>query len=246
MKKSHLRKTFFIYGLGILVFFLVVTLVLLSPMFAVASVTIEGNYRVSDESILRYLGLVAPSDVNIFLYYDRSAVRRLTNPYIESIHIRKDHFSREIAVTINERRLAGFVEFAPGQYLFIDENGLVLETATSFSDRLPVVVGLDFVRFTIGAPLEVSNEQAFQNMVAISRILNRHEMTSDVVRVDVNDSSNIRLFIGDLDISFGDTTDGDQKMQTLIQILENIKGENIRGTLDISDTTRNSVLRHLT
>ncbi|MCL2616498.1 MAG: FtsQ-type POTRA domain-containing protein [Defluviitaleaceae bacterium] len=248
MRKKRSQNVILIYGSGVLATFFVVILILLSPLFSVTSITIEGNYRITDESLRRYLGLAAPSAVNIFLYNSRAAVNSISNPYIQSVAIRKSYLNREIKIVANERRLAGFVEFSPGQYLFIDENGLVLEIATSFTEQLPIVVGLDFTSFTVGAPLQVVNERAFESLVAISRLLSRHEMESDVVRVDVNDSSNIRLFIHDLDISFGDTSNGDQKMRTLIEILNRIEGEGIQGvgTLDISDISRNSILRHLT
>ena len=246
MKNKILRKPFFIYGCCILGPLFVIILILLSPLFSVASVTVEGNSRIPGEQIITELGLAEPSRVNIFLYDSRGSLRRLTTPYIESASISKDYLARGITVSVVERRLAGFVEFSPGQYLFIDESGLVLETATAFTQTLPIVVGLDFTGFTVGAQLEVANERAFENLVAISRLLSRHGMESDVVRVDVNDCSNIRLFINELDISFGDTTDGDLKIQTLIQILNHIEGDDVRGTLDISDITRHPILRHLT
>ena len=246
MKKKILGKPFFIYGCCVLAPFFIITLILLSPLFSVVSVTVEGNSRIPAEEIIAGLGLAEPSRINIFLYDSRGSLRSLSTPYIESASISKDYLSRGITVTVVERKLAGFVEFSPGQYLFIDGNGLVLETATAFTESLPVVVGLDFTGFTVGAPLQVSNERAFENLAAISRLLSRHEIKSDVVRVDVNDCSNIRLFINDLDISFGDTADGDQKIQTLIQILNHLEGEDVRGTLDISDITRHPILRHLT
>ena len=245
MKKKIRIKTFFIYGCCLFAPFFVVILILLSPLFNISRVTVEGNYRISGDEIQSKLGLAAPSEVNIFLFNTRSSLRRLNNPYIESASISKDYLAREITVTLIERRLAGFVEFSPGQYLFIDENGLVLETATAFTQSLPIVVGLDFAGFTVGSRLDVTNERAFENLVAISRLLSRHGVEADVVRVDVNDSSNIRLFINELDVSFGDITNGDQKIQTLIQILGSFEGEDVRGTLDISDITR-PILRHLT
>jgi len=245
MKKSRL-KTFFVYGMGVFAAVFIIILLMLSPLFNVTKVIVEGNKRVSGESIQRGLGLGSPSSVNVFLFERRGALERLNNPYIESISIDKAYFSREITVTVVERRLIGFVEFAHGQYLYIDESGLVLEAATSFSERLPIIVGLDLPGFTVGAPLEVTNEHALRDLQEISRFLSRHEIESDVIRVDVNDSSNIRLFINNLVVSFGDTTDGDRKMQMLIQILNHFEGEDIRGTLDISDISRNPILRHLT
>ncbi|MCL2618148.1 MAG: cell division protein FtsQ/DivIB [Defluviitaleaceae bacterium] len=224
----------------------IVVLMLLSPIFSVAEVTLVGNERIAREYILRELGLHRPSAVNIFLYNSRAAISRLDNHYIESLEIDKYFLARRITVSLVERRLAGFVEFSPGQYLFIDENGLVLETSTVLADRLPIVVGLDFSGFTVGARLGVSDERVFENLVAVSRLLSRHGLESDVVRLDLNDSSNIRLFIGDLDVSLGDTADGDLKIAILIEILEHLDGENVRGSLDISDITRNPILRHLT
>jgi len=245
MKKLRV-KTFFVYGMGVFAVIFIIILMMLSPLFNVTRVIIEGNERVSSESIQRSLGLGAPSAVNIFLFERSGALNRLNNPYIESVSIDKAYFAREITVTVVERRLAGFVEFAQGQYLYIDEYGLVLEAATSISERLPIIVGLNLSGFTVGAPLEVGNEHVLRDMREISRVLSRHEIESDVIRVDVNDSSNIRLFIDGLVVSFGDTTDGDRKMQMLIQILNHFEGEDIRGTLDISDISRNPILRHLT
>jgi len=238
-----------LFAVGMIVFVssFVLILFFMSPLFNISHVIIEGNYRISDAQVLRDIGLDGATPTNVFLFNGRLAERRLLeNTYFESVSISKHHLRAELSISLNERRLAGFVEFAPGQYLFIDENGLVLESSTFFTENLPIIIGLEFSRFALGQPLETSNTQSFEHMVAISQLLSRHGLQYNVFRIDVNDSQNIRLFIDELDISFGDLSHSDQKMQTIIEVLRHFEGEQIRGSLDVSDITRHAILRHLT
>ena len=252
MQKGHGTSRMFAVGLSVFACIFVLALFFLSPFFNISAIIIEGNYRVGDAQILRQIGLgLEEPRRNIFLFNGRLARNRLLeNHYFEGVYISKRHLRSELVISVQERRLAGFVEFAPGQYLYIDENGLVLESATFFSESLPIVVGLEFSRFVIGQTLETSNEQSFEHMVSMSKLLETHGLSSRVFRVDVNDSSNIRLFIDELEISFGDMSYADQKMKTIIEVLDYVEAQmatsSIRGSLDVSDINRHAVLRHLT
>ena len=244
----------FVGGLLAVVCLFVITLFFLSPLFNISTVIIHGNYRVSDAQVLHHIGLGSGTGTpqpNIFLFNSRLARRQLLeNNYFEEASISKRPLSGELHITLSERRLAGFFEFAPGQYLYIDEDGLVLSHATFLSENLPIVVGLEFSRFVLGQPLETTNARSFEHMVEMSRLLAYHGMASRVFRVDVNDSDNIRLFIDELEISFGDMSDADLKMQTIIEVLNHLEttmaGQRIRGSLDVSDANRHAILRHLT
>ncbi len=70
------------------------------------------------------------------------------SPYIASAKI-SAKLPHTMRITIKERKARGYVPYM-GSYLYIDEEGRVLEVAGICRDALPLVKGLKFDSFTEG------------------------------------------------------------------------------------------------
>jgi len=220
----------------------VLLLLMLSPLFTVHTVHIEGNTVVKAEEILKTTGLDA--DVNIFSVMSHQAAQALEAlPYIQRARIVKD-FPDTINITVTERKARGYVEYSRmNTYLLIDGEGMVLGTQSAMTDKLPVIVGLSFTDFAVGRLLETDNPDAFDTVVTLSQLFVKNEL-ADIVKVDVSDSRDIHLYLRNVDIFFGSMDDADLKVQTLKALAPNLPAED-RGFLHMEDINKDPVFQFL-
>ena len=219
-----------------------IVLLMISPLFTVRQVAVEGNAVVKTEEILKTAGL--DGDVNIFAIMSHQAARRLESlPYIQSARIEKN-FPNALTVTIVERKPRGYVEYARmNTYLLIDGEGMVLGTQSVMTDKLPVIVGLSFSEFAVGHALETDNPSAFDTVVTLSQLFVKNEL-ADIVKVDVSDSRDIHLYLRNVDVFFGSMEDADLKVQTLKALAPELPAED-RGFLHMEDINKDPVFQFL-
>ncbi len=241
------RNKSFTLILIVFLFFFILIIVLTSPLFQISEIKIYGNNRVTDDYIKSTIGIDKP--INIFALNVSSSKNKLikSSYYVEDVIVSKDYLQRSVSINVKERILSGYVEYVVGTYLYIDENGRVLEVATSLSDKLPIVVGLDFKKeFTIGELLELKDKKTFDNLIRLSHLFNKYEMETDIIKVDLNNPDDTILFVDNIRISMGDISDADEKIRRLKVILEELKARNYKGGfLDIRDVNKNHIFRIL-
>lgn len=211
------RNRFIITG-SIAALTLIALLFLFSPFFHINYVTIAGNYRVSSEEITARLAI--GEGTHILLFNARAASTAvMQNKYVSDVQIERA-LPGSINVTISERRLTAYVEHMPGSFLFLDDHGRVLEVRTYFYEPLPVLEGLHFTRFRLGEILEVPDAVAFSVIVQYAQLLNHYNLIGRVSHINVADSANIRIIIEGIEFNVGSGANADQKIRTIIAILE--------------------------
>lgn len=232
-----MMKSSFKIALALAVFLAVSLGIMLSPIFGVSDVQIDGLNRLTEDWIKKTAS--AETGQNIFLFHKSKAIKALKeNPYVKDAYIEKQ-YPDTLIIQIKERELSGYVKYLENTYLYIDEKGVVLEVAPSFTEQLPVVEGLEFQEFTFGKTLEVNNSSAFNVVVTLAKLFKKYNLESQVIRVNVSDVSDIHLYAGKLDIAFGDIQNSDEKVRWIIAILEKLPDPDIAGTVDISNPNSN-------
>jgi len=210
------------------------SLILLSPLFEVSDVIVLETSRISRKEILETVRL--DQAANIFAFNSSKARRNLLQDiYIDDVFIKKDYFNRDITIDVRERTLSGYVYFKNDTYLHIDQNGRVLDVTSIISERLPIVVGLDFSDFIVGNILSVDNPNSFNNVVTLAAIFDKYDMEADFIKIDVSKDDNISLYTDNLSVSLGDIRDADEKIRTLKVIMQDLQAKNLKGFLDIRE-----------
>jgi len=215
-------------------------LVLLSPVFGIAKISVTGNGKVTEADLLSAAG-VKQGD-NLFSFNagkaDKNVLKNLS--YVDSVTFKKV-WPNELDISIVERKVSGYVKYMNGSYLYIDENGRVLEVSGSFTENLPVVVGLKFTKFSVGDLLQVDNKTSFSTLVVLTKLFDKYNMQDfSLSQVDVTDSQSIHLYVYNIDVEFGSVADADQKMATLQAALNNMPDlTHIRGVLDLTAISSN-------
>ena len=220
-------------------------LFMLSPFFSMTDITVTGNSQIDTDEILDLAGL--DQSGNIFLFRPRRARQGvMENHFIDSVH-----FSRilpgAIEVTVRERFLSGYIEYMEGMYLYIDENGRVLEVRSYMTEDLPRITGLRLSHVHVGQLLEVDNPDAFATVVTFARLLNRHGLTEEIYKIDVSDPGNTRVRLYNIEVYLGDTSGAHEKILTLSEIVnEWSMVRDARGFLDLRELDSQYIFRNLT
>jgi hypothetical protein len=215
---------------------LALLLFLVSPFFGAAEIVIIGNTTVSRTEIEGRLDVAAGD--NILILNTAAARRRI----MENLYIDRVSFSRALPgrlyVTVRERRLIAYIEHTPGSFLFIDEAGRVLEVRTFFTEPLPVVTGLVFDSFQLGAVLDVPNRAAFSIVAQYAQSLQRHGLATLVTHIDVSDVYNTRILFPNIEFNVGDAHNADEKVRVMVEILLNLPPmAAYRGFTDLRELT---------
>ena len=206
---------------------------LFSPFFHIQEIVIIGNNTVSENEIRERLDI--DDSTNILFLNTGSARRRvMENLYIGSVNFSRGLPSR-LYVEVRERRLAAYIEHTPGNYLYIDEFGRVLEIRPFMMQPLPLIVGLNFTHFALGEVLDVPNAAAFSIVTQYAQLLYRHGLVCRVTHINVADIENTRILVGYVEFNVGGLSDADEKVRSIIGILDALPYANVRGFVDMRE-----------
>lgn len=111
--------------------------VIVSPVFAMRTVSVQGEEQLTEGEVLRSGGLDGDTNV-LLLSTDRIRESMLANPWIAEAHIARS-LPASVSVQIRERRPVA-VARAAGGYLLIAEDGTTL-VATDRRGELPQIKG---------------------------------------------------------------------------------------------------------
>lgn len=221
-----------------------IILLMICPWFNITKTEIKGLENIQEQKIYTDLKLKGDKPVNLFAFNSFKAKKiLLSNPYAESVKIIK-HFPNVLEISIAERKITGYIPYM-GQYLYIDGDGRIIDVQSAFTKKLPVVVGLNFTKFTLGEILEVENKDTFDIVVELSKLITKYELLDDIIRVDVSDSYNIHLYVNNIDVIFGSFEDSNWKISTLNEIIKKMSPED-KGFLDITDSSKKPLFTYLT
>ena len=244
-KKERTPKKIRIGKKGILTFLCVLAGIcafLVSPVFTIQNIEITEMEKYTKDEICEMVNI--KEGMNMFLFNRFYAMKTLkSNTYIESAKI-SYKLPDTVAITIDERKVRGYVPYM-GSYLYIDEEGRVLEVSSEMNRALPVVYGLNFSSFTLGEKIEAENKEAFDIMVNIAYLMSKYELLDMVVKIDVSNPDKILAYVNKVEVNLGDMSNGDRKIRTMAEVIKNIN-ENDRGSLDLSDLSKPIIFKYLT
>lgn len=200
------------------------------PFFNIKEIRVTGSEELTQDEIKGYLSFKEGD--NIFLFNKAGCKKKvLNNHFVESVEINRI-LPGTVEVTVKEYKLRGYVPYS-GSYLFIDGEGRVLDVQKEITKALPVVEGLKFNNVTVGEILKVDNPSAFETMVHLSKLFEKYELLSDVIRVDITDVTDIHLYTGNVDIKFGSFDDANRKLLMLIEVLKTFD-TSVPGTINLT------------
>lgn len=230
----HLQlKIRLIIVLGIITTFLAIAL-FLSYHYAVRHVSVEGNKHYSAQEVQSMVlkGYLGDNSLYLSLKYKNKEIKGI--PFIDTmdvIIVSND----TIKISVYEKALAGYVEYL-GRYMYFDNDGMIVEAAKVTTKGIPQVTGLNFDHVVLYEKLPVENDEIFQNILTITKLLNKYDVICD--RIQFDSSYNVTLGYGKVKVNIGKLENLDEKLMQLPYILPSLEGES--GTLDLQNYTQES------
>lgn len=224
---------------------LLTALFMFSPFFHFTDISVEGNFQIETDEILYRAGLDA--ETNFFLFNTRRARRYIKeNHFIEHVQFVRT-FPDTIEILVQERFLSGFIEYLEGTFLYIDENGRLLQVRSYARQDLPRITGLQPAQVHLGQQLEVDDPAAFTTVMIYAKLLNRHGLMDIISHIDISDTENIRIRLYNIEVYLGNTDNAHEKILTLREIVNEWPVvSNARGFLDLREPGTEFIFRNLT
>ena len=171
----------------------------LSPMFNIENIVVEGaSQRVSAEEVSSLSGI--PLYTNIFLINKKEIEENIgRNSYVDSVEINRV-LPNKIKITIKEREPAFLIEFTEGKYIYLSQNGYILE-ASGEKLELPILIG-----FSTNLEEMIKNEnnknrlneedlERLDIVIKIFNVAKNYEVDGLITKIDVSDSENYKLIL---------------------------------------------------
>lgn len=228
--------------IGFLILVVMIAGVLFSPLFSVKEIRSEGAEHFTTTELAKMISLTQGDNLILFGKGKAEKILRL-DPYISEAKLKME-LPNTMVIQVKERKARGYVPYM-GAYLYIDEEGRVLETQNAYHDPLPVVRGLNFDSFVLGEVLPVENKDSLQVVLQMSQMMKKYNLLDLVVEIDVTDPKEIYANVNKVEIRLGDMKDSDQKVRIMGEIMKTIPKED-RGTLDLRDLSKPIIFQYLT
>ncbi len=154
-QKSKIRKSILKWTSILILVIGVIILFMLSPIFDIKQINVEGNSKLTSEEIISYSQIQL--DINMFKMQKQESIEKIqSNPYVESASIARE-LPSTIKISIKERVPQYIIEIANGN-AYIDSKGYILEMS---QEKLPLPI-------ILGYQTSIENIIDFQNTKKLS------------------------------------------------------------------------------
>lgn len=199
--------------------------------YTVKNVIVDGNQHYSADSIKAMVmtGYLGDNSLYLSLKYKNKEIEGV--PFVDTMDI--DVQSNDtIKITVYEKSLAGYIEYL-GRYMYFDNEGVIVEESKVKTQGIPQVTGLNFDHVALYEKLPVENSEVFQNILMITKLLNKYDVPCDKMQFDAD--YNVMLGYKRVKVNIGSLQNLDEKLMQLPHILPTVEGE--KGTIDLQNYT---------
>ncbi len=201
-----------------------ITLFLLSPIFNISKIEVNGNEKISSDEITSLSRIV--KGMNLFSINKRQTAENIKeNPYIENVKIsRKPPMTLQI--TVQERNIEFLLEYG-SSYAYIDKNGYILEISAENIVDKPKLRGYKTSEDQIQPRNRLCKED-LENINVVSSILRvaeNYSLKQLITSINISDDSNYVLYLESekKTVNLGTTDNIEIKMLYLQSIIEREK-----------------------
>lgn len=230
-KKRKRRKIIIITILIILLITGICIYVSKSEAFNITEIKITGNNQLTEEQICQ-IAEIKKGD-NIFLKPGIVLKVKLKEKgYIEEAEIKKK-YPNKIAIKITERQKGYQIITEDGGYIYIDEQGYVLEYSTNKLD-LKTITGMNITKEEVEKQKRLIEEdiEKMENILHIEDEANKIGIGDKIQQIDTKDEYIIHLNEDEIIINLGNATNLNDRMYYVNAILKQESGNS--GTIYVN------------
>lgn len=224
-KVVKLRKNNFFKNAIFIPFILIIAaLVILSfsPLFDIKHLEIEGNFRLTENSIIKASEIELNSNI---LRLNKNIIKENIKSlsYVESVSVKRD-WPDTVTIYVTEKSDFAKLEVL-GAVVTVDENGTVLQAFSDGTDiDLPLIDNIEILSYGVNKTIESTSQDKFNNILEVLKIFKKNDMLNIIERI--LQGSNIIIYTKDGHvINVGDISDLEYKCKRLKAVLDVEKNE---------------------
>ncbi len=208
-----------------------IVLFMMSPLFSITNIEVEGNEKISSQTIISLSGLQI--EQNIFNIYKPQIEKAICeNPYIDDVSITRS-LPSTIIINVKERQATFMLELG-ASYAYINNQGYILEISEQ-NINLPIIQGYQTLIENIspGNRLEVEDLKKLEVVLKIMESAKNNELNTMITKINIENEYNYILILeGEGKTAYlGDASNINTRMLYLKEVVEREKG--IRGDIFI-------------
>lgn len=196
--------------------------------YTVKTVYVEGNVHYTEEEIKNIVmeGPLGDNSLYLSAKYKNKGIEGV--PFVDVMDV--DILSPDtIKIIVYEKTLVGYVKYMD-TYVYFDKDGCVVESSSVRTMGVPQIMGLEFDHMVTGEKLAVENEGIFDQILDITKLLQKYNLISD--RIYFNGSGEITIYFGGIRVALGNESSRlEDKLMVLPGVLAKLEGR--QGTLQM-------------
>lgn len=204
-------------------------IVFLTPLFNVRTVEINGNNRVSGDTIREQLPF-AEGD-NLFKITESSVKNKLSDiAYIQEVQVEKKYFPPEVIIAVNEKKPVAAIAMN-GSYAVLDMRCEILEEGGEIPEGIA-----ELVYYHEDADSFRDDKSAIAELSKFFEIADKIELTDKITGIELLEDNKINFeYDGRLKVICGSGIDMEKKLPLLKETVNNpALGSNAHGEIDLS------------
>ncbi len=190
--------------------------------YTIKNVYVEGNFHYTEEEIKSFVmeGPLGNNSLYLSFKYRNKGVENI--PFVDVMDV-AILAPDTIKITVYEKALAGFIKYMD-TYMYFDKDGYVVENSSVMTMGVPQITGLSFDYAVLGEPLPVENKEVFNNILTITKLLKKYELTAE--KIYFHTSGEVTIYFGSVRVALGNETSRlEDKLMLLPQFLQELSGK---------------------
>jgi cell division septal protein FtsQ len=190
--------------------------------YTVKTVYVEGNVHYTEEEIKNIVmeGPLGDNSLYLSAKYKNKGIEGV--PFVDVMDV--DILSPDtVKIIVYEKTLVGYVKYMD-TYVYFDKDGCVVESSSVRTVGVPQIMGLEFDHMVTGEKLAVENEGIFNQILDITKLLQKYSLTSD--KIYFNGSGEITIYFGGIRVALGSESSRlEDKLMILPGVLAKLEGK---------------------
>ena len=214
-------------------------------LFAVKTVTVEGNTKYSQEAVIGESGIQVGQ--SIFSVKSNQTEEKLLAafPYFSSVQVQTLHMD-EVHISVTETAVIGAI-YADQSWVLVGENGKALEKQEIVSDmpkRLLYIKGTDAPEGGVQLGGMAMDDYCQAILHTLLSAINRYELTN-VTEIDMTDKTDLQLcWNGQILVKLGNSTNLEHEIGVVastIPVILRDRGSHATGVLNVSSYSNDAL-----
>lgn len=198
--------------------------IMLSPIFNIKNITVEGNSKIASQQIISLSKVT--NDMNLFRVSNKDTIKAIKeNPYIKTVSIKRN-LPDTITFVVTERVATYMLEYG-SSYAYIDNQGFILEMTSTKLDGAAKITGYETPQEDIvpGNRLCENDLNKLNTVLKITASAKNNEINNLITTINIEDETNYTLFLESerKTVYLGDCTNLDTRMLYVKAIIEREK-----------------------